>query len=84
LIENIKVINPKIINNKYVSFFAKSKSNKLISAISFNLLESEISGHLLNNKNTLNLIVQLKENLWNNKKSLQLIVLDIIQNSNNA
>ena len=84
LIENIKVINPKIINNKYVSFFAKSKSNKLISAISFNLLESEISGHLLNNKNTLNMIVQLKENLWNNKKSLQLIVLDIIQNSNNA
>ena len=27
---------------------------------------------------------QIKENLWNNKKSLQLIVLDVICDPNNA
>ena len=84
LVENIKVLKPKIVNNKYVSFFAKSKSNKMIPAISFNLLESKTNEHLLNNKNPLNMLIQLKENLWNNKKTLQLIVLDIIQVSNNA
>ena len=84
LLEDIKIIKPKIINNKYISFFAKSKSNKMIPAISFNYLESEINLHLLNNKKPVNMIVQLKENLWNNKKTLQLIVLDIITISNNA
>ena len=35
-------------------------------------------------KNEMNLIVQIKENLWNNKKSLQLIVLDLIMLPNSA
>ena len=84
LLENITIIKPTILKKKIVSFYVKSKFSKLFPAISFGALESEINQQLLNNKNEMNLIVQIKENLWNNKKSLQLIVLDLITDSNNA
>ena len=48
------------------------------------LLGDSIFDTLLYNKNKLSLIVQLKENIWNNKKNLQLIVLDTIIDSNKA
>ena len=78
LLENVKVLKPKIIQNRFVSFFVKSHYSKLIPAISFNLMESNLSKNLLNNKNELSLIVEIKENDWNNKKNIQLIVSDII------
>lgn len=84
LIENVKIINPKILLNKYISFFVKTKSGKLISAISFNILESELSRNLLNNQNEMGLFIKIKENIWNNKKNLQLIVVDAINQSNNT
>ncbi len=84
LIENLRVLNVKIIKNKYVSFFVKSKNGKLMKAISFNFLESDITKNLINSKNEMHLIVQIKENLWNNKKNLQLIVLDLIMLPNSA
>ncbi len=84
LIDNVKIIKPKIINDKFVSFFIKSKSGKLIQGISFNLINSEITRNLLFNKGEINLIVQINENVWNNKKSLQLIVADIILHLNKA
>ena len=84
LLENIKVIKPKIIKNKFISFYVKSKSGKLFPSISFNFLESDISRELLFNKNELNLIVQIKENIWNNKKNLQLMVLDTLTDLNKA
>ncbi len=84
LIENVKIIKPKLIKDKYISFFIKSKHGKFLTAISFNILNSEISKNLLSNKNEMNLLVQIKENFWNNKKTLQLIVKDVIQLPNNA
>ena len=84
MIENIKILKVKIINKKYVSFFVKSRTGKILKAISFNILESDVTKNLINSKNEMNLIVQIKENLWNNKKSLQLIVLDLIMLPNNA
>ena len=84
LIENIKILKVKIINKKYVTFFVKSRTGKMLKAISFNILESDVTKNLINSKNEMNLIVQIKENLWNNKKSLQLIVLDLIMLPNSA
>ena len=84
LIENVKIIKPQILKDKYISFFIKSKYGKLIQGFSFNILESAINSTLLNNKNQLSLIVQLKQNIWKNKKKLQLILLDIIDLSNKA
>ena len=84
LLENIKVIKPKVINDKFVSFYTKTSYGKLIPSISFNFLDSELNKTLLNNKNRMNLVVQIKENNWNNKKNLQLLVLDSITNPNKA
>jgi single-stranded-DNA-specific exonuclease len=84
LVEKVRIIKPRILNAKYISFFVKSNSGKLFPAIYFDFLESDVSINLLNNKNEMNLIVQIKENLWNNKKNLQLIVLDMIHLPNKA
>jgi len=84
LIENLKIIKPKIINKKFISCLIKNKFGKTFPAISFNLINSEISNNLLYNKNELDLIVQIKENLWNNKKRLQIIIIDIINRANKA
>ncbi len=84
LLENVQIIKPKILKNDFLSFFVKSNSGKLIKGISFSLLESEVGKNILYNKNKMSLIIQIKENLWNNKKNLQIIVSDIILLSNKA
>ena len=80
LIEDVSIIKPKLLKNKYLKFFVKSSSGKTVPGISFSYLDTNVSKNILYNKNKMSLIVQIKENQWNNKKSLQLIVLDIIKN----
>ena len=84
LIENVKILKPKIINDRFISFYIKSKNGKLFPSISFNYLESNVGRSLMSYKKDVNLIVQIKENIWNNKKNLQLMVIDIITDPNNA
>ena len=84
LIENVKILSPKILKDKIVSFFIKTKSSKLFPCISFTFTESDLYKTLLYNKNEISLIVQIKENIWNNKKKLQLVVLDAINDPNKA
>ncbi len=84
LVENIKILKPKILRNNLISFYAKSKTSKLIPSISFNFVDSNIGRTLLYYKNNVNLIVKIKENIWNNKKSLQLMVIDLITDLNNT
>ena len=78
LIENITVVKSTIIKKKFVSCVLKSKMNKSVNAISFNLITSEISKYLLNYKKEIKILAQIKQNTWNNKKSLQLNILDVI------
>ena len=68
ILENVSIIKPKLLNNKYLSFFIKSLSGKIIQGISFAFLKTNISKNILYNKNKMSLIVQIKENNWNNKK----------------
>ena len=84
LIENVKILKPKIINDRFISFYIKSKNGKLFPSISFNYLETNVARALISYKNNVSLIVQIKENIWNNKKNLQLMVIDIITDPNNA
>ena len=84
LIENIKVLAPKILKDKFISFYAKSKTGKMVPSVSFNLIESEQNKRLLNTTKEISLIAKIKENFWNNKKNLQLIVLDVITETNKA
>jgi single-stranded-DNA-specific exonuclease len=84
LIEKVKITKPKILKNRFISCLIKSSTGKSFAAISFDLLNSEITKNLLYNKKEMSLIVQIKENQWNNKKNLQLIVVDVIQFPNKA
>ena len=78
LIENVTIIKSTIIKNKFVSCILGSKINKSVNAISFNLINSEISKYLLNYKKEIKILAQIKHNTWNNKKSLQLNILDVV------
>ena len=78
LIENLKIVKSTILKDKYISCLLSSSSGKILNAISFNLINSEISKILLNYKNKVNIIAEININLWNNKKSLQLNIHDII------
>ena len=78
LIENVIIVKSSIINKKFVNCVLKSKTSKLVNAISFNLINSEISKYLLNYKKEIKILAQLKQNTWNNKKSIQLNIIDVV------
>ena len=81
LIENVKLIKPSLINNNFVSCYAKS-GNRMIKCISFNQINSEISNEIINSKKNMDLLVKIKENKWNNKSSIQLEIIDVIKSVN--
>ena len=78
LIENLKIIKSSVLKNKYINCLVSSSSGKKINAISFSLIDSEISKILLNYKNNVDIIAEINLNFWNNKKFLQLNIQDII------
>ncbi len=84
LIENVKIIKPFIIKEKFISCFVKSKTNKLIKAISFNPIESSISLNLLNQKKEISILAKMNQNNWNNKTNIQLEIVDVICFPNNT
>ena len=72
------VVKSSIIKNKFVSCILKNKSNKTVNAVSFNLINSEISKYLINYKKEFKILAQIKQNNWNNKKKIQLNILDVV------
>ena len=84
LIENVKIIKPILIKDRFISCYIKSKTNKLIKAISFNPIESSISLNLFNKKNEVSILTRINKNNWNNKTNIQLEIVDVICLSNNA
>jgi single-stranded-DNA-specific exonuclease len=78
LFENLKIIKSNIVSKKHISTILKSKIGYSINSISFNCINTNIGEYLLNYKNELNVIGQIKENFWNNKNTLQLIIKDLV------
>ena len=56
----------------------KSKIGFSIKSISFDSVNNKVGEYLLNYKNSLNVLGQINENIWNNKKTLQLTIRDAI------
>ena len=81
LLENVKIIKPKVIKERFISCFVKS-NNRLIKAISFNQINSKISYEILNSKTDFDIFVVINENKWNNKSSIELEIIDLIKNTN--
>ena len=78
LLRDLKIIKPIILNNKHISTILKSKTGFSIKSISFNAINTKIGEYLMSYKNSLNVIGQINENIWNNKKALQLTIRDLI------
>ncbi len=78
LFESLKIIKSEIINNKHISCILKSKIGYSIKSICFNAVKTNLEKYLLNYKKELNVIGQIKQNIWNNKNTLQLTIKDLI------
>ena len=78
LFKDLKIIKSKTLNNKHISLIFKSKTGFSIKSISFNSVNNKIGEYLMNYKNTLSVLGQINENIWNNKKTLQLTIRDLI------
>jgi single-stranded-DNA-specific exonuclease len=78
MLRNLKIIKPVILKNKHISAILKSKTGFSIKSISFNTINTKIGEHLMSYRNSINVIGQINENIWNNKKSLQLTIRDLI------
>ncbi|MDC3308505.1 single-stranded-DNA-specific exonuclease RecJ [Candidatus Pelagibacter sp.] len=78
MLKNLSISKPIVLNNKHISTILKSRTGFSINAISFNSINTKIGEHLMNNKNSINVIGQINENIWNNKKTLQLTIRDLI------
>ena len=78
MLKDLRIIKPKILNNKHISAILKSKTGFSIRSISFNSINTKIGEHLMSYLNNINVIGQINENIWNNKKTLQLTIRDLI------
>ena len=77
-LKKLTAFKPKILNNRHISCFLKSKTGSSINSICFNSANTKVGEYLLNYKKDFNVVGQINENIWDNKKTLQLIIKDII------
>jgi len=78
LIKNIKLFKSKIINEKHIVSFVKPRIGSSIKSICFNSVNTKLENYLLSHNKEMNLIVKIKENIFNNNAHFQLLILDII------
>ena len=78
MLKDLRIIKPTLLNNKHISSILKSRTGFSIKAISFNSINTKVGEYLMGYKNSINVIGQINENIWNNKKSLQLTIRDLI------
>jgi single-stranded-DNA-specific exonuclease len=77
MIENVKVLKSKIIQNKHISSILISNNRKSINTICFNAKNTELESYLCEKKKILNIVGKLSLNNWFGKKQVQFIINDI-------
>jgi len=78
MLKGLRIIKPRVLNNKHISAILRSKTGYSIKSISFNSINTKVGEYLIGYKNNINVIGQMNENFWNNKKTLQLTIRDLI------
>jgi single-stranded-DNA-specific exonuclease len=78
LLKNLKIVKVTVLNDKHISLVLKSKTGFSIKSISFNTINTKLGEYLISYKNSMNVLGQINENIWNNKKTLQLTIRDVI------
>jgi single-stranded-DNA-specific exonuclease len=81
LLQDIKIINPTVIQNRFIKCFVK-KDKKIFKSISFNHIKSKISYEIINSKNNFDILVKIKKNNWNNKSNIELEIIDLVKKIN--
>ena len=77
MIENVKVLKSKIIQNKHINSILISKNRKSINTICFNAKNTRLESYLCEKKKILNIVGKLSLNNWLGKKQVQFIINDI-------
>ncbi len=78
LLENLKVLNSKIIKDTHVKSTLIGRDGTTIKTMAFNAFESELGEYLTSgNKNTFNIAGKLSLNEWQGKKNVEFIIDDI-------
>ena len=77
LMENLKIINPKLINNLHIHCLLKDKKNKIFNSILFNSVNTNLGNYLLNYKKEINILCEFNLYGANNNK-ISTHIIDII------
>ena len=77
-LENMKVINSKVLNDSHIKSTLIGRDGTAIKTIAFNAFGSELSQYLnTNNKNSFNIAGKLSLNVWQGKRNVEFIIDDI-------
>ncbi len=82
-IENLRLLNSKIVGEKHIKSILEGKDGSNFKTIAFNSTDTDISAYLLdNNKKTFNIVGKLNLNEWKGVKNVEFIIDDISVNKN--
>ena len=77
-LENMKVINSKVLNDSHIKSTLIGRDGTAIKTIAFNAFGSELSQYLnTKNKNSFNIAGKLSLNVWQGKRNVEFIIDDI-------
>ena len=76
-IENLKIYNPKIINNSHINCLLRDKNNKTFNAILFYSVNTNLGNYILNYKKKISIFCEFKLYGVNNNK-INTRILDIV------
>jgi single-stranded-DNA-specific exonuclease len=78
LIQDLKIVNSKIVGEKHIKSVLVGSDSSTIKTISFNSVESDLSAYLLKkNRNNLSIVGKLSLNEWRGQKNVEFIIDDI-------
>ena len=84
VIENVKIINSKIVGEKHIKSVLLGGDASTLKTIAFNALDNDIGAYLLKKNNkTFNIVGKLSLNEWKGQKNVEFIIDDISVNKNN-
>jgi single-stranded-DNA-specific exonuclease len=78
LIEDLKVVNSKIVGEKHIKSVLLGSDSSILKTISFNSVDSDLSSYLLKkNTKNFNIVGKLSLNEWRGQKNVEFIIDDI-------
>ena len=82
-IENLRLLNSKIVGEKHIKSILLGEDGSSIKTITFNATESNLGAYLLKkNKETFNIVGKISLNEWRGQKNVEFIIDDISVNKN--